>query len=51
VSQVFNTDLKKAYIRVGDHLMPHLSVVLDHTVWLAETIPSAMRYVPLSHLS
>jgi hypothetical protein len=31
--------------------MPHLSVILDHTVWLAETIPSAMRYVLLSTLS
>ena len=29
--------------------MPHLSVILDHTVWLAETIPSSMRYVHHSH--
>ncbi|WWC67835.1 uncharacterized protein I206_101752 [Kwoniella pini CBS 10737] len=29
-------------ISCGDHLFPHLSNILDHTVWLAERIPAKM---------
>ncbi|WRT64888.1 uncharacterized protein IL334_001824 [Kwoniella shivajii] len=29
-------------IACGDHLFPHLGSILDHTVWLAERVPSTM---------
>lgn len=35
-------------ISVEDHLFPHLSNILDHSVWLLERIPSSMSYVNIA---
>lgn len=45
---IFNVDSADWVISVEDHLFPHLSNILDHSVWLLERIPSSMSYVNIA---
>lgn len=47
INEVVYADLM---ISVEDHLFPHLSNILDHSVWLLERIPSSMSYVNIALL-